>query len=307
MRTIARQGGINKFLVMRAIHELTAETKDSFWIKKNLKPKWSGVLSFDGKIVRVFDEFAHIFDYTPIELARAHKAVWLCGVDVHTKDLPHYQLGEEETMIDLVMYFQNLKKLRYPLKVLIVDGKNEAPRAARKVFGREIKIQLCNQHFIESLKRNLKDEISEGKLETEELIKKIVCSLRTRKEKINQERLQTISQDYSIKLTTPTQKGILKSLGKNLRNLTTHFDFKELKIPRDNNDIENLYRQLNLRLKSWGIFRNHQTARNYLKTWAGLRRFQPFTDCRGKNKLNNYSSPLQLAKAKIKQTDYLKL
>jgi hypothetical protein len=59
-------------------------------------------------------------------------------------------------------------------------------------------------------------------------------------------------------------------------------------VPRYNNDAENLFKQLNLLLNSWNMFRTKRNAENYLSAWALARRFTKFTDCkRGMNKLKN--------------------
>lgn len=48
--------------------------------------------------------------------------VALLGVDFHTRDLPHYSLGDNENMIDLVLYFQQLKANGCDLQILVRDG-----------------------------------------------------------------------------------------------------------------------------------------------------------------------------------------
>jgi hypothetical protein len=91
--------------------------------------------------------------------------------------------------------------------------------------------------------------------------------------------------------------------------LTTHFRYAgRFFVPRYNNDAENLFRQVNLRLKSWNMFRNKRNAEHYLAAWALSRRFTKFTDCkRGMNKLKNGKAPLELAGVSIDGIDYLSL
>lgn len=108
---------------------------------------------------------------------------------------------------------------------------------------------------------------------------------------------------------TRVRKLIINSINKHLFLLTTHFRFHDqYYVPRYNNDVENLFKQLSLRLKSWNMFRNKGNAEHYLKTWALARRFTKFTDCRGDmNRLKNGKAPLELAGISIKGIDYLNL
>ncbi len=69
-----------------------------------------------------------------------------------------------------------------------------------------------------------------------------------------------------------------------------------------------LFRQVDLRLKSWNMFRNKNNAEHYLEAWALARRFTKFTDCKiGMNKLKNGKAPLELAGVKVEGVDYLNL
>ena len=88
--------------------------------------------------------------------------------------------------------------------------------------------------------------------------------------------------------------------------LTTHVYYPEY-IPNTSNEIENLFRQLNLRLKTIGRFNKYRYASDFLNTWALMRRFTPFTDCKKPNKHRNGKAPLELAGVYIKGIDYLKL
>lgn len=306
MRTIGRRKHLSKNTVSLVILETARETKDSIWIAKNLQPKWGHVLSIDGKVIRVFDPFAKEYQGTNAEKKYLLKKIWLCGVDVATKDLPHYKVADGETKTDLFDYFKTLKnEAKYDLKVCISDGNPEAIEAARIVFGTTIGIQLCVRHFIENLKSLIKEERQDKRNETENLVGNIWGALNTEKEDdcfANLKPLESIQE-------TRVQKLVFQHLLKNLFLLTTHFRYQDqFFVPRYNNDAENLFRQVNLRLKSWNMFRNKTNAEHYLKAWALARRFTRFTDCKiGMNKLKNGKAPLELAGVNIEGIDYLNL
>ena len=123
-RDIQRRDHHSRNTAVKYVREIAENVKDSFWIAKNLKPQWSGVLCLDGTYIRVRNHFAN--------LARRknwyederflHKMAAFLGTDYHTRDLPHYSLGDNENTIDLVLYFRQLKANGYDLKVLVRDG-----------------------------------------------------------------------------------------------------------------------------------------------------------------------------------------
>lgn len=223
-----------------------------------------------------------------------------------TKDLPHYQVVEGETKIDLYEYFKTLKNdIGYDLKVLVCDGNPETMGAAQRIYGPSIGVQLCVRHFIETLKTIAREEKREERKMTENLVGYVWQALAMRKEEECLEQLkvlQTLSK-------TRCQRLIMQSLNQHLFLLTTHFRFHDQYfVPSYNNDAENLFKQLSLRLRSWNMFRNNENAEHYLKTWALARRFTKFTDCRGDmNRLKNGKAPLELAGVDITGIDYLDL
>lgn len=306
MRTIGRRKHLSKSTVSLVVLETARETKDSIWIAKKFQPKWGHVLSIDGKVVRVFDPFASEYQGSSAEKKYLLKKTWICGVDVLTKDLPHYKVVDGETKTDLFDYFTTLKnEVKYDLKACVCDGNPETMETARLVYGLSIGIQLCVRHFIENLKSLLKEERQDKRNETECLVGNIWGALNTEKENDCFRSLRSLESIQE----TRVQKLVFRHLRRNLFLLTTHFRYQDqFYVPRYNNDAENLFRQVNLRLKSWNMFRSKVNAEHYLKAWALARRFTKFTDCKiGMNKLKNGKAPLELAGVKVEGVDYLNL
>lgn len=306
MRTIGKRKHLSKNTVSQIVLEIAKKTKGSIWIAKRFRPKWGNVLSVDGKTIRVFDPFAKEYPGTRAEKKYLLKKTWLCGVDVTTKDLPHYKVTDGENKIDLFDYFTTLRKeVGYDLKVCVCDGNLETVETARMVYGAGIGIQICVRHFIETLKRITKEERQTKRKETEQLVMNIWGALEAKTENDCFSTLKALSSMQE----TRSQKMIQQSLTRQIFLLTTHFRYQDqFFVPRYNNDAENLFRQVNLRLKSWNIFRNKTNAEHYLKTWALMRRFTKFTDCKGGlNKLKNGKAPLELAGVDVERIDYLNL
>lgn len=311
IRILSRRYQKARDTVMRIIHRVTAQLPDSVAIARKFCPLWSGILVFDGKVIRVFDKVALRLDHRRLsedELRWMHKMRWLCGVDYGTGDLPHYDLGDSENKIDLVLYFKTLKAINYRLVALICDGNPLIPEAARFVYGKEIIVQRCTRHFVEDLKRLLPRE-EERALERATLEQLIISIQRVIEAETLEEagrRSQTIETCTRVCMS-PIKQTMLSLFKRTKEELTAHLLYPELHLPHTTNDVENLFKQLMLRLRPIGRFTHHLYAKNYLNAWALLRRFTPFTDCRGNRKYRNKKTPLELAGCEVKKIDPLKL
>jgi len=306
MRTIGRRKHVSKSTVSKAVTSIAKEAKGSIWIAEEFKPKWGHVLSVDGKIIRVFNPGAKDYQGTSAEKKAQLKKTWIAGVDVLTKDLPHYTVADGEGKIDMYEYFKTLKEeIGYDLKVLISDGKPDTKTAVRIVYGATVGIQLCIRHFIETLKTILREEKNQERAATENLVINIWSALNLRYEADCFDALKV----FTSMPETRCQKLIAQTLTRHIFELTAHFRFQDRYfVPRYNNDVENLFKQVSLRLKSWNMFRSKQSAEHYLKAWAIYRRFTKFTDCKGHmNRLKNGKAPLELAGVNIDGIDYLNL
>lgn len=270
IRTLARQTGHSTKTIVKAIHTVTAQCVGTAWIARHLKPKWSGYLALDSKIIRVWDWSAKYIRYTKEERRWLHKMTLLVALDLQTLDVPAHYLGSEETMIDLIMFLQALRRLGYPLKGYISDGNPDIPRAVERVFGYGIPHQLCIRHFLQNLRVKLREE--------------------------------TITPEV---YRDACRQIMLGQSPKYLNVPPTVFTYQRVPaLPKTNQACENLLRFFSLRLKTIGQFHRWQTAANYCNALVLMRRFTPFTDRKGQP---NGQSPLELAGCKIKNLDYLRL
>ena len=309
LRILSRRHEKARDTIMRIIHRVTARLPNSIAIAKQFQPLWSGILVFDGKVVRVYDKLFEKMDqekFSDDEKRWKHKMRWLCGIDYGTGDLPHYELGESENMIDLVLYFKTLKSIKYPLCALVCDGNPLIPKAAKFVFGKQIIVQWCTRHFLEDLRRLLPKEEKEKRVKLEQLILCIKFVIEADSIESAQKNLENLKK-YSDTLKNPIKNKMLNMFKKTKIELTSHLLYPELKLPHTSNDIENLFKQLMLRLKSLGRFYHQDYARDYLNGWTLLRRFTPFTDCRNGRNHQNKKCPIELAGCKIKKIDPMKL
>jgi hypothetical protein len=310
LRILARRFHKSKNTILKIIHRVTSRLPSSVSIQKKFLPSWSGVLIFDGKVVRVYDKLSTKLKHSSLsedELRWMNKMRWLVGVDFGTGDLPHDDLAQSESKIDLVIYFKTLKTLNYPLKAVVCDGNECIPDAVKFVFGNEIVIQLCTRHFMEGLRKLLPEEEKPKKRERlEKLLSLIQYVIEADDIEEAKENLMALTL-YAKTLRHPLKKQFLELFELHKNELCAHLLHPELGLPHTSNDVENLIRQVNQRLKSLGRFSHQIYARDYLHAWALLRRFTPFTDCKGARRYRNGKAPLELAGCEIKHVDPLKL
>jgi len=308
-RTIQRRDGCSKNTAIKHIHKVGEVARDSFWIATNLKPKWSGILCFDGTYISVKNPLPKPVQKLFSKDERfLHKMVALLGVDYHTRDLPHYSLGENENMIDLVMHFRQLKENGYDINVLVRDGNKLISRAAEHVYGRVIPVQLCQRHFMTKFDDKIACRDLVGEQENIMKLKEKVWTIIRAPtidlacEKMNE--FMRLKTQFETSLTT---KELVWKFIRDYEQLTMYLQYKKGLVPTTSNVAENMNKQLKSRLRSMCSFQTAKSAQDYLKLWCLKRRFQKFTDCKEPHKHLNGKAPLQLADCDISKLDYLKL
>lgn len=265
----------------------------------------------DGKIIKVFDWYAkglkEKHSLSQNQYQALHRKTWLCGIDYGTGDLPHYALADSENRIDLVLFFKQLKKNGYILRNLVSDGNQEILRAAKFVYGDDLIFQLCIKHFLEGLKGLMIQHEAENNVSrTQELINEIRKIIKAESLQEAKELLDILKRK-SNRYRSNIQKQIKFQFKEKINDLIAYLRYPEREIPRTNNDIENIFRQVSLNIKSIGRFMNFWNAHNYLNAWALMRRFTKFTDCKKGRKHRNGKAPLEIAGCDINKLDYLNL
>lgn len=312
LRILSRRYGRAKDTIMRIIHRVCASLPTSPVIAERFRPQWSGVLTVDGKVVKVYDALIERMDrsrLTENEITWMHTQRWLVGVDHGTGDLPHYDLAEEEGRIEWVMYFRQLKAMRYPLRAVISDGNEDIPRAARFVYGPEIITQRCTRHFVENLGKLLPPEDDRHRRSRQRLdalmtmIQRVIEADTIEQATVHLAELTAYRRTLRSRIAT----AMIERFRASKDDLCAHLLHPNLHLPHTNNDAENLIRQLNFRLKTIGRFMHHRSARDYCNAWALLRRFTPFTDCVKSRHHRNGKCPLQLAGVDTRNIDPMKL
>ena len=308
-RTIQRRNKCSRNTACKYVKELSLEIKGSYWIAKNLRPRWKGVLCFDGTYINVKNQFA--------SLARRrrwhkderflHKMIALLSTDFHSRDLPHYSLGDNENKIDLVIHFSQLKENGYKLKVLVRDGNKRIQEAVKHVYGL-IPAQLCHKHFLDKFDEKI--ACKELRREREDIIelKNRVCSIiRVNDIELAIRRMNEFARNKNRFITSKTTQELIDKFMANFENLTMFLQYPKNFVPTTVNISENMNNQLKMRFKPMNSFQSVITAENYLKLWCLKRRFQKFTDCKKPYRHFNGKAPLEIAGVNITNLDYLNL
>jgi hypothetical protein len=309
-RTIARRNRVAKRTAIKVVHQIAHRVRDSIWIAKNLRPKWRGVLGFDGTYLRVRNEF--------IELARMYgwgderflqKLMALISVDYHTRDLPHYSLGDNENLIDLVMHFQILKENGYNLEVLIRDGNADIETAARHVYQTPFAVQQCQYHFLHKFDEAMATrDMTRKERDAIALLKGTACSIICADD-IDTAiiRIGAFLREQNRFRTSEITHELTTKFIRDFERLTMYLQYPKGYVPRTVNFCENINKQFKDRVKPMCMFQSVQSAEDYLKVWCLKRRFQKFTDCKKPHQDKNGKAPLELAGCRIDGLDYLSL
>jgi len=238
------------------------------------------VLCADGTYIRVLNAFADLARkerWSDDEAERfLHKLIALIGVDYHTRDLPHYSIGDNENMIDLVLYFQTLKENGYDLKVLVRDGNQRIGEAAVHVYGKPIDQQSCHRHFLDKFDTAMAVKSCDAKDRENILnLKMRVCSIiRVSDIDIACHRANEFASEQNRFRTSQATNELVDKFIRDFESLTEYLQHPIGFVPTTVNVSENMNKQLKDRLKPMCMFQSIESAENYVKLWCLKRRFQ---------------------------------
>ena len=329
-RIIEAETGLTKETVCKKVNKQTTKLIHSNDLTAILKPQnYCGIILVDGKYLTV----------------KGYKRgmVVMPFMDYLTHDIPVHIFGRSENSDDLYKGFMLLRKLNYPLKVVVCDeSMAEIANVAKRVFPAVI-VQNCLTHYAKNIEREFKVKQVQRQMKAlQRKLDHLGGSLLINTHRYDQERGRQLSnalaelefkyseliavQNIFQKLLWQTNSFTeLDELETELNeviariNMATypyadrikkrytdyyakrdqiiaHLNYPELDIPRTTNLIEGFNNTtLEIRLTTIRGFETAQTAENYINILILKRRFQRFTDCKGKFKKLNGSSPLQIA------------
>lgn len=196
----------------------------------------------------------------------------LWGLDYLSHDIPVFRLALSESYDAWLKYFGYLKSVKYPMKIVICDDNQNIRDAAKYIFPNVI-IQLCQNHFLENIRRDLQTRTEEKYQEFVDDLKRELFSMklmintfRKRSYKLFEKYVHNeVAVKYLLKINEYTQE------------LTASAYVR--KAPRTTNIIESYNSHLEGRLKTIKGFEGFYTAEKWLNAYILRRRFKSFTDC----------------------------
>jgi transposase-like protein len=214
--------------------------------------------------------------------------VLLWGIDFETHDIPHYLLAPSESYVACLSYFSSIKSLGYNLKLLVCDD-NDAIKMAVRYVHPDASIQTCQNHFLESVRRDLNVRSSKTHqpffLNIEAVLK---------------QRLNPFSFNLKLAETYKEFNGIenrrvaywISEMIRRKEELLAYQKFPDS--PSTTNTIEAYNSHLEARLKALKGFGSFHSADLWINGYILRRRLKPFTDCgeyfkhlNGKSSLEN--------------------
>ncbi|MFQ6072446.1 MAG: transposase [Methanosarcinales archaeon] len=262
---------------------IAQRTKNLFEIYNELKPKWSGYLGFDGKVIKI----------------HGHRYILLVAVDLVTLDLVFFKIVKHESKIAIKSFLETIKiRLNFPFKGIVADLALANIYAIQDVLP-EIPFQGCVVHLERDVNLFIlpKYKRTADQKRAKHLFRKVIYA--------RSKRLAIKAYLELIKLSKNSNDKKITNLVNLIR---TNFDylFVHHKYPfldRDNNKTENVINQLNEKFILMKGFKKLTNAYFYIKLitlWYKFKRFET-----SKDKSKNGKSPMELSNCKSYPNDWV--
>jgi transposase-like protein len=287
LRSVSNSIGISHQGMLNWVMEYGGNCRSPLGVAQELKPEWAGLLGVDGKELKIGGK----------------SFVLLVAQDVLTFDPVFFSLVDGENMEASKRFFLIIRDvLKYPIRGIVSDlGRGRVFISLIEEIFPDIPHQACVVHFSRYVNMTIPRSKKSIYHQENRILRNTIKSILFAYDFNDAEEIfQRLSLARSF-FKASYHKTIIKSLEKHFDLLTAHFHNPFL--VRDNNITENLIRQLNRKLTQSGGFKSIENAYNFLKLWFIHYRFRPFTN--SKESYRNGKAPIELAKANIKDIDWL--
>lgn len=235
---------------------------------------FDGVLVVDGKYVAV--------------KYHKRKIPFLYGIDYSSHDIPTYRLAHGESYIAWLKFFESLRLLNYPLRLVVCDDNENIRLAAISIYP-NARFQLCQNHFKENIRKRLSvrtDPTYRPFMHDIEVLFKFKRSL----DDFN----RVAKNIFNTYKNDPVCLSIILDIQKKKDLLLGYLNVKNA--PRTTNLIESFNSHFQARFKSIKGFESFKSANIWINAYLLRRRFKKFTDCSNKFKYLNGKSSFSISK-----------
>lgn len=314
--------------LQRMVERIGRRCKSAWEMSQELRPRWNGFLLFDEKMCSV----------------RGQQLWFYVAVD-RTGDILHCRAVKELTVTEASEFLREVKDLGVKCRGVVTDLDTSLSLAVEGVYS-GIPHQYCLKHALGTIEklieyRGLASRQGWNRRSLRQQFlrlgdRKGVWVQRAREEFLRSwEQARTLSERYRTLKTLRDACGKVlfakaerqarerfeclrgsrayprREHQKAVAFLRRHWDrlmmyHRVPGLPRTNNLVENVNKQLERRLKTIESFQHRSTANNYMNLLIAYLRHKPYTDCRGTRKHLNGTSRLEAAGVKLPSADWLR-
>lgn len=314
--------------LQQMVRRVSERCKTAWEMSKELRPRWDGFLLFDEKMCSV----------------RGEQQWFYLAVD-RTGDIVHCRPVAELTVNEAIEFLEEVKQLPIRCRGVVTDLDTALTRAVEKAYAKTPH-QYCLKHALAALEKLIgyKEIVGYQRINKRLLRhqfqrlrdRKGVWVQRAREEFYNQwqetrslserSRVITTLRDHCHRVMFAKSQAQAKEEFSQLRRarqfpvrehrkavafLDRHWErlipnHRVKGLPRTNNLVENVNKQLERRFKTIEAFQHRSTAINYVNLLVAYLRQKPYTDCRRTRKHLNGKSRLEAAGVKTLSPDWLK-
>lgn len=240
----------------------------------NYCSRFSSTFVFDGKY---FNVASCRYDW-----------VLLWGVDYFRHDIPIVIVAPSESYHSWSRFFFYFRIISHHPELLVCDDNTNLKLAARKHFP-QVKIQTCFNHYKENIRRSLKVR---SDTTYRDFMKRIEMVLTGKpNNELMDRQLFALYRDYQH---DPVTTSVLTDIQRSRGELTGYRGIPQS--PTTTNIIEGLNSHLESRLQGIRSFQTVSHAKLWINGYVLKRRSTRFTDCRGKFRVLNGKSGVEMTK-----------
>ena len=236
--------------------------------------RFSQILVCDGKYFNV--------------ASKDYDCVLLWGFDYFRHDIPVITIAPFENYQTWARFFSYFRIINNYPRLIVCDDCVTEKMAARAIFP-GVKIQTCDNHFKESIRRDLKVRSNQQYRPFMHRIEDVLAGKRTDEDR--NKKLFALYRDYK---EDPICVSILTNIARYKEELLAYRGIPQA--PITSNIIEGMNSHIEARLHSLRSFQTVEYAKLWFNGYILKRRFTKFTDCRGKFKHLNGKTGLEMTK-----------
>lgn len=216
------------------------------------------------------------------------KIPFIYGIDYLTHDIPYGNLFPAEDELAFYQFFQKLRELNYPLRVVMADDRKGLKNALKQHFP-YARLQLCHTHYVENIRQLLN-------IRTDERYHHFFNSLR--QHVFLAETLEQVREGLMHVMLNRTEgsrllENIVRVINERKEDLFAYLTVPGC--PNSTNLIELYNSHLQGRLKTIKGFESFASAKTWLNAYLIRRRTKALTDCKAKFKHLNKHASLELS------------